>query len=182
MNQGWVPCPDPLSSTCGWHCSTISGPAGQTLQSIQVGGLSIVRMDYANWLADPSRTGLVDLMVSACDLPAQVNGRAPTCLTLKFCSELATRGEVPDLYWAQTWLDWLAETASADQSLTRPKVLAEIPPADDAFRHRWLSLVRALCDERKLEFSALGQPGHPSAYNNYLAKPRKGCCRFPSQR
>ncbi len=177
MAAYWTDCPDPLGSNCGWDCS-------ESPIAVSVAGTRLLRLDYPGWLEGPADGSLVELMVSACDLPASSPiSKVPACLTLLFSSKpQAGDFPVPDLFWAQTWLDWFGEAIRQESSSDwkRHKVMAEVPNADDAFCHRWLSLVRALCDERSLEFSALGQANQPTGYNSYLAKPRKGCCRLPS--
>lgn len=176
MAECWTACPDPLGSDCGWDCSDSSG-------WLSLAGTRVLRLSHAGWLDWPANGSLIELMVSASDLPTARVNQVPDCLTLLFSSSPeASAHLVPDLFWAQTWLDWFASAIrdTSDSNLKRHKVLAEVPNADDAFRHRWLSLVRALCDERSLEFSALGTENQPTSYNSYLAKPRKGCCRLPS--
>lgn len=51
----------------------------------------------------------------------------------------------------------------------------------EEYVHRWLSLVRSICDEKGVEFAVLGQPGQATAYNRYLANPKRGCCRLPTR-
>jgi hypothetical protein len=88
-----------------------------------------------------------------------------------------TEGRDDDIGRVQAWLDW------AHASGCR-RVLCEAPYSDDkSYRHRWLTLVRGLCDQFKLEFVILERVDTPQAWllNRFLAT-RKDCCRTPRLR
>jgi hypothetical protein len=83
-------------------------------------------------------------------------------------------GRNDDIATVEAWLEWAAASGCA-------RVLCPAPLLQDKdYRHRWLTLVRGLCDEYGLQFAILERPETPAAWhlNRFLAS-KKACCREP---
>ena len=79
-----------------------------------------------------------------------------------------------DISAVEGWLEW-ARAAGCKRVLCLAPVIA-----DKDYRHRWLSLIRGLCEEYRLEFAILERPETPAGWflNRFLAS-KKACCRQP---
>lgn len=83
-----------------------------------------------------------------------------------------TEGLNDDLGQVLKWLEW-SKLGGCQ------KILCGAPFSEDkGYRHRWLTLVRGLCEEYKLDFVILERPETPTGWllNRFLAT-RKVCCR-----
>lgn len=162
-------CNDPLDAACGWNC-----PGGFTLLSP-----GDPAEDHALWSvaqddAPPARPGHLEIRCSdPQSWQPQPLGR-PWSVYL----ENIEPGRNDDLLLMEELLD-----RAAAAGCTRVVARGWPPPVDIDLRYRWFSLLRLLCDVRKLKFSLCEPEPVPPAdrLNHYLASAR-GCCRHPTHK
>ena len=160
-----IPCPDPPHrKPCGWepetdpHYCWIHPKAGKlrirTVEASQLESLGGKDWDILEVLTDS-------------DLPPTWKCGHP--FTLRLACVRPEHND--DIGLVQAWLEWALPPCR--------RLLCEAPPGDEAYRYRWLTLVRSLCEEHKLNFSILERPETPPELhlNRFLAT-KKGCCRW----
>ena len=167
----WVDCPDPPHrKPCGWD--TEEDPQYCWLHP-KSGGKLRIRTIPASRLAELGAKDW-DILEVAADSRLPVDSTGPGhAFTLRLPP--VHPGEDDDIGLVQSWIEWALPHGCR-------RLLCAAPPGDEAYRYRWLTMVRSLCEEHRLPFNILERPETPKELhlNRFLAT-KKGCCRWAHQ-